>query len=413
MSFGKCIIQEYGFFYCVFAVFYKLLYKFFLFPICCLLVRLFCHIDERAIVFESFPDYSDNSRAMSEFIVSHNDELHYKVYWKVREPKRMERLHPNAGVTFCPSRWLGCLPLKSLKIFMTAKYLMGTHGIVLPKKYCMKQQILVRLWHGCSYKDRAQHDGEKPAVFDYACVSGKLFVKPKAYFWNCKEEKILPLGFARYDWLRSCSEKAKAMKRQFVSSGEKVVIWMPTFRNDKKGRYNSYDLVSSFPLMIDEDCWKRLDYVCQRSHVILLIKLHPNQKEYSINFESLTNIHKIDQTYFDNADVPMYEFISVTDALISDYSSISIDFLVVDKPIAFTLDDYNKYKDKRGFIFKEDTLDYMPGHHLYQFEDLVNFIDDVAHGYDRYIAERCRVRKMAIADSSHYCLDIANAIGLL
>lgn len=58
-----------------------------------------------------------------------------------------------------------------------------------------------------------------------------------------------------------------------------------------------------------------------------------------------------------------------SDALITDYSSVCVDYLIVDKPIAYTLDDYEVYKQTRGFVF-EDPHEYMPGHHLYRFSDL-------------------------------------------
>ena len=113
----------------------------------------------------------------------------------------------------------------------------------------------------------------------------------------------------------------------------------------------------------------------------------------------------------DANDIPLYKFVALSDGLISDYSSIAIDYLLVDKPIAFTLDDYDLYKESRGFVF-ENPLDYMPGHHIYNFNDLRVFIECIATGKDSYKEERDRVRKVTVVQSDHYCLDILNALGV-
>ena len=52
----------------------------------------------------------------------------------------------------------------------------------------------------------------------------------------------------------------------------------------------------------------------------------------------------MDDTDLEQADVQLYETLSFVDALITDYSSVAIDYLLMDRPIAFTLDDYEKYR---------------------------------------------------------------------
>ena len=107
----------------------------------------------------------------------------------------------------------------------------------------------------------------------------------------------------------------------------------------------------------------------------------------------------------------MYMFIALTDALISDYSSVAVDYLIVDRPIAFTLDDYEAYKKTRGFVF-ENPLIYMPGHHLYTFDDLEHFLLDVSMGLDPYKEQRAQVSLKAICLSDNYCQSILKRIGI-
>ena len=63
---------------------------------------------------------------------------------------------------------------------------------------------------------------------------------------------------------------------------------------------------------------------------------------------------------------------------------------MLNRPICYVLDDYEDYKNTRGFVF-ENPLEYMPGQKAYVKEDLFTFIDDVANGVDSYFEERKNV----------------------
>ena len=55
----------------------------------------------------------------------------------------------------------------------------------------------------------------------------------------------------------------------------------------------------------------------------------------------------------------VYTLLRNADGLITDYSSVYFDYMLLDRPIAFAIDDIKEYGDKRGFIF-ETPEDYMP-----------------------------------------------------
>lgn len=48
--------------------------------------------------------------------------------------------------------------------------------------------------------------------------------------------------------------------------------------------------------------------------------------------------------------VDLYEVLGATDLLITDYSSVYFDYLLLDKPIIFTPVDYKEYEENRGFL---------------------------------------------------------------
>ena len=410
-TFTSNFYKQEGLLKTMFLVLYKLVYR----PITLsyiLWLRFFCKINKHVIVFESLPDYSDNSRALSDYLLSNENTRKYHIFWCVNNATLFKQKYPKDSVTFIEKKnqW-DEYKLSSLKIILTAKMLLGTHGIVWNYQEKHKGQMFIRLWHGCSYKDRASNDGTRTKEFDFALVSGPLFVKIKSHFWNVDERFIHPLGFPRYDWLLKKNLLAKSLYENYRGDSVKVVMWMPTFRNDIKGRYNSYDGISYFPLMKDIESWYKLDKLCKSIRVTIVIKSHPLQKTYSIPYENFHNIKSITNEKLDDCGITLYEFLAVTDGLITDYSSAAFDYLLVDKPIAFALDDFERYKDKRGFVFV-DPLKYMPGHHLYTLNDLYNFLCDLKCGKDIHKKEREDVRKEAIYESSCYCKEIVDALGL-
>lgn len=384
----------------------KLIHK----PWICLIKHI-SKVDENIIVFSSTPAYSDNSRALSDYLRNNVDSSKYKICWSVKNAKAFQKRYKDSGIIFLESDIFSVRYFYSLWYFLRAKYLFGTHALAIPKSEGRREQVRVRLWHGCSYKDKSNADAHKETPFDFALVSGPIFQDIKSYYWNCDKELIHPLGFPRYDWLLNPSNRALSFYEKTKGLASKLIIWMPTFRNAKDSRLQGYKTVSHFPLLTNEDDWYKLNEVCRSNNVKLVIKTHTFQLDYGVDYSKFTNIICLTNSSFDEADVPMYEFISLTDALVSDYSSIAIDYLVVNKPLAFALDDYNEYKDVRGFVF-DNPLDYMPGHHLYDVNDLCVFIGDVSNDDDKYEVDRMRVKNLCVTQSNHYCKDIIDALGL-
>lgn len=379
---------------------------------CCIYVIKYCFpIDETVVVFRSTPDYSDNARALADYMVENGYNKKYKIYFDVEDKKIYNKRKDNIIFISSKAKY-GRYKLNSIYRLFTAKYLMSTHEMIVYRKIGRKNQYLIRLWHGCSFKDRSDQDRKNPRNFDVALVPGKLFVKTKAYFWNVDEKYILPVGYPRYDWLRIKDPAAQALIDTYKKNQEtKVVLWMPTFRIDKRGKCTESNSITQFPLINNDEEWKELDRQCKEQNIVLIIKLHPYQTEYGIPFDSFSNIKEINNQIFDNADVPMYKFVALTDALISDYSSIGIDYLIVNHPLAFTLNDFEEYKKTRGFII-EDPRIYMPGHHLYMYEELKGFLSDVSEGKDSYKENREQVLGDLITPSDNYCESILNKLGI-
>ena len=364
----------------------------------------FTKIDEKKIVFCSKPSFSDNSKAMYDYLRSINDKQEYQFVWLIGHKEEIPNVQANdtvflkrnvmshSGMTFA-----------ALRETATAKYVFFTHNSPFydfGKK--RTEQIVINLWHGCGYKDIQK--SATSWIFknpcDYSLVPGDVFVKTKSGFWGCPEDKILSIGYPRYDYLLNESETAKKYVEQMKGTGEKLIAWMPTFRKTKGGQFPESKIKGQFelPLLDSEEQLEELNCFLKEKNVVLCVKRHPSQLVYKCEKKQLSNICFINNEDLQNADVELYSFLRYTDALISDYSSVTVDYLLLCKPMAFSLDDFEAYKSTRGFVF-EDPLCYMPGHHLYGYENMLEFVQDVAEGVDPY-AEK---RDMVMPEMHHPC----------
>jgi CDP-glycerol glycerophosphotransferase (TagB/SpsB family) len=137
---------------------------------------------------------------------------------------------------------------------------------------------------------------------------------------------------------------------------EKVLIYMPTWREDGRDFFKT--------IKID---FYRLDILLAKNNSLLILKLHPYTKIDSLNIDDLSNIE-----FYDNK-IDLYPYLPFTDVLITDYSSIYYDYLLLRKQTILYLPDLEGYiSNSRSFVydFEESTA----GPKSYNFEQLIDLI---------------------------------------
>jgi len=97
--------------------------------------------------------------------------------------------------------------------------------------------------------------------------------------------------------------------------------------------------------------------------------------------------------YDSSSDI--YPLLPLTDCIITDYSSIYFDYLLINKPVIFFPYDYKKYIEyDRDLIFDYDTM--TPGPKCYTQQELHNQIYNIViKGTDSYYDRRQEIRKIA------------------
>lgn len=394
-------IKKYGLMKCLWAfagtLFFSVIRKVYVFYLC-----RFCPIEENKLIFSSTPSFSDNSKVLYDYLRKTKTNL--KFVWIVDDT---ETATADKDTLFVKRRvgWHSGYPLETLRHIFTSKYLFFTHESPFRGMKKREDQIVVNLWHGCGYKSQISGKSwSEQNPCDYSLIPGAVYKKAKAAFWDVPENSILTIGYPRYDLFRTEMPDAKDFSYQLRGYSSKLIIWMPTYRKSIRASYPEAKIQRCFELPIInsyEQLGELNDYLKERQ-ITVCIKRHPSQVKYTCESRAYSNIVFISNDDLIDVGVDLYSLLRYTDALISDYSSVAIDYLLLDKPMAFSLDDYEQYKSTRGFVF-DDPLKYMSGHHLYNFEDMLVFIDDVANGCDSYKSTREEIMKDVHNPCNNYC----------
>lgn len=354
------------------------------------------------IVFYSMPDFSDNARAMYEKLKELDTEQYYSVTWVVSDVEKNKALHPDINFVKHKS-------LKSMLAMFRSRYIIRTHSF-WGNKYVKNRQIMCVAWHGMAIKGYTENDTHSPRNnFDHFCVTSPLFAEIFAEIMNCDLKHVDITGYPRNDNLFvKCPELLSELG---LNDFKKIILWMPTFRTRSySGMTEGEESTFGLPTINNVEELQRLsDYLCKKNYCLIL-KLHPWALDGMKGLE-FANIRQLN-----NQDIPepysLYHFLGQTDALISDYSSVWGDYLLVDKPIGFAFNDLDEYKKTR--IMSIDPIeDYMPGMRIRNIDELVLFLDSLDKP-DNYITERERIRKLFISDcDDNSSLRFLKAIGVL
>lgn len=165
------------------------------------------------------------------------------------------------------------------------------------------------------------------------------------------------------------------------SKYQKVILFSPTFRDG-----------FSNPLKNNGELLKRIDATLRKHNISLFVKLHPWISDESL--ELFENIR------FIKPDSDIYPLLSKFDLLITDYSSIYFDFLLIDRPVVFFPYDLNNYlKDERKLMI--DYESFTPGKKAFSLPQLIKLaLSALKHDSDKI--QRAKLRELMFKNIDAY-----------
>lgn len=342
-------------------------------------------IDKRLVLFESEGDFSDNSWALYQYLLKHRSQYHF--VWLCYDHRTLKLKLENSRTKFhLLHSWRGVWCLSR------AKYIFYTHG--LGNAVRREGQFVFNLWHGIAIKGlKSIPSIQESPFFNYLLCLGKKNIATQAAFLSCRKDIVVPLGYPRNDLLLDNLSLGYLNPFSPTDFKGKLVLWMPTFRasiNSNLSQQN-VDTETGLPLLTSEKMLKKFDEILQQMNVVILVKIHHLQAMKIAFSKRYTNVIFLTDQDLQEKGLQLYQIVGKSDALISDYSSIAIDYLLADKPMGFILDDMDMYAKSRGAFLYEDIRTVLGGHHIYTLNELQLFIQEIAEGKDVKKAYRHQV----------------------
>jgi len=317
-------------------------------------------------VFHSYPDFTDNPYGVYQELLKQKKS---KLIWLISEKEKIRSIQCEVPQTVLVYHQKS---LKGLWYFCRAGYLFVSHGIFESYNARSSSKKVINLWHGMPLKKIGFMDGHQWVSYSDALVAtSDIFQKIMAESFGVPLERTFLVGQPRNDLLFEPTDfyKKNGIDRQ---SYRTVGIWLPTYRIPQdRDRVDGAFSEGKF-LFFSMAQLQELDEFLFFIKGLLIVKLHPMDSLQSFDFPKFHNILIIKQH---ELDAQLYPLLGSSDYLLTDYSSVWVDYDVLDKPMAFVMDDFEEYKQKRGFTIPELSK-ILPGPIVDDLEKLKKFIAD-------------------------------------
>mgnify|MGYP000845835060 CR=1 FL=1 len=339
----------------------------------------------RIVIYSNW-GFRDNIRTLYQYLVDNGYQDKYEI---ICASNNFYNLNKDSRVKFVSI-------YRGLYYFLTSKYFFYSFG-----KYPIKpsnNQMVVNLWHGMPLKKIGNLENSMEKIdynfFTKLVSSSDLFTPIMKAAFKANDEQMMLVGNIRNDEL-------------FEEEKDKNIIWMPTYRNSK----NYHDSQDAIIFSLDDTEFRKLNKLLLEYRYHLYIKLHPLEESHFKFKNNYSNIHMLSEELISQRYGTLYKFLGRTSALITDYSSVFLDYYLLNRPVAFTINDYEEYKEKRGFVF-DDVKRLMAGPTISNFDDLLVFLNSVMMSEDEFYVERNEINSIVNSIQRDFTKTLLENIGI-
>lgn len=298
-----------------------------------------------------------------------------------------------------------------LRHTLDAGLIVVTHGFGDVNRYGVDGAVAVQLWHGAPLK-KVQADS--PAVFGAGLgrlpglaasvrwayrrstrrisllpTSSPVFQPALMRAFALDESRVRVLGEPRSDslFIRSEEERYTASRAVFARhlgdlGNRKVVLYAPTWRNGEPD-----------PAVPCDAEWQLIEEFCERHDCLFVVRPHRLAVgDYTYRSDRVRLLTASDQM----ESMPLMWGLS---ALVTDYSSMLVDYVVTGQPLLLLAPDLEHYRATRGLNFDYNEL---AGGRVHRtWADVVDELDGLFSDPERLAAAQAHSRKLANRFHTH------------
>lgn len=331
-------------------------------------------VPKKYVSFCSNPDFGDNPQALYDYLVKNCDVKGKKFIWHLQNKssiptlnKWIEKEYDSYG---CKTKVVAKYSLSSVWCYFRSRTIVTSHGMY---DFKSEKQTELLLWHGMPLKKIGfMNESDKSngiSVGDFYSVTAPVFKDIFVESFHAKPEQIYIDGQCRNDYMFKPENGILGLN--------KYIIYMPTFRKSNLALSfdrSDCDVKENTLFNLTSDDWDKINQVLKQVGIVLVVKPHPFDSFDNIDYiKDCEQVRLIDDKQLLEQNVPLYKFVAGSEALVTDYSSIYVDYLLTNKPIAFYIPDYSEYMNNRGFVF-DDYEKTIVGEVCQTSDELIEFL---------------------------------------
>ncbi len=336
---------------------------------------LFSKRDEKLIVFTSFHNKKFDSNSKYLFLYFLKEHPEYTCKFVVNDNELREKLEKEIGPYFVNTNTVeGIKTVLKAKTWFASALELPILGFALRVR-----RTVVHLGHGAPLKNVGLMENDVSFVkrvyywivrsnISYSLATSETMTRVIKTFTGLSEKHVIIAGEPRNDAFDGYTVTPEILNNDGVK-----VLYAPTWRH--------YEDTKLFPFA-DFDV-SDFDNFLKENNITIYLRVHPNFDNHKA--DGMFNSERI--KLFTGVNYPeIMDYMQNFDSIITDYSSIYFNFLILDRPIIFLPYDIEEYLDKVGLALDYD--EFTPGDKAVTYEEFKKSLLQVKNNPEMYSAER-------------------------